>query len=49
MTGNIMITPIGSWGKMTQFYMGEYTPTEFTIYAEVDPEQDIHLACMARQ
>ncbi|GAF82009.1 unnamed protein product, partial [marine sediment metagenome] len=39
--GDIMVTPIEAWGRMTQFYIGNYTSTQFTIYADQDPGQDV--------
>ena len=45
--GDIMVTPIGNWGNMTKFWIGNYTSTQFTIYADQDPGQDVDFAWKA--
>lgn len=48
-TGDIMVAPIVAWGNMTQFYVGNYTSTQFTIYADQDPGQDVHFTWWAQK
>ena len=45
--GEIMITPIEAWGNMTQFRVGNYTTTHFTIYADINPGQPVDFAWKA--
>lgn len=45
--GDIIVTPIEAWGNMTQFYIGNYTSTQFTIYANINPGQDVDFAWKA--
>jgi len=45
--GDITVTPTGAWGAMTEFYIGNYTSTQFTIYADQDPGQDVTFAWRA--
>jgi hypothetical protein len=45
--GDIVVTPIEAWGNMTQFYIGNYTATHFTVYANINPGQDVDFAWRA--
>lgn len=45
--GDIIVTPTGSWGAMTEFWVGNYTSTQFTIHADQDPGQDVTFAWQA--
>jgi len=45
--GDIVVTPIEDWGNMTKFWIGNYTSTQFTIYADQDPGQDVDFAWKA--
>lgn len=45
--GAIVVTPLEAWGAMTQFYTGNNTATQFTIYANQDPTQDVDFAWKA--
>ncbi len=45
--GDIIITPLEAWGNMTQYYIDTYTPTQFTIHANIDPGQDVDFAWKA--
>lgn len=45
--GDIMVTPIESWGNMTQYFIDTYTAGQFTIHANVDPGQDVDFAWKA--
>ncbi len=45
--GDITVTPTGAWGTMTEFWVGNYTSTQFTIYADQDPGQDVTFAWRA--
>ena len=45
--GDIVVTPIEAWGNMTKFWIGNYTTTQFTIYADQNPGQDVDFAWKA--
>jgi len=45
--GDIIVTPTGAWGAMTKFWVGGYTSTQFTIYADQDPGQNVTFAWKA--
>lgn len=45
--GDIVVTPIETWGNMTQFYIDTYTSTQFTIHADQNPGQDVDFAWSA--
>jgi hypothetical protein len=45
--GSIMVTPIGDWGSMTKFWAGNYTSTQFTIYADRNPGMNVDFAWKA--
>jgi len=45
--GDIVVTPIEDWGNMTKFWIGGYTSTQFTIYADQNPGQDVDFAWKA--
>jgi len=45
--GDIVVTPIETWGNMTKFWIGNYTSTQFTIYADQNPGQDVDFAWKA--
>ena len=45
--GDIVVTPIETWGSMTKFWIGNYTSTTFTIYADTNPMQDVDFAWTA--
>jgi len=46
-TGDIVVTPIENWGSMTKFWIGNYTSSQFTIYADQNPGQDVDFAWKA--
>jgi len=45
--GDIVVTPAETWGNMTKFWIGNYTSTQFTIYADQNPGQDVDFAWKA--
>ncbi|MHA1370483.1 MAG: hypothetical protein ACTSRA_12320, partial [Promethearchaeota archaeon] len=47
--GDVVVTPVNTWGSMTSFYVGNYTSTTFTIYANTDPGKDVTFAWFVRK
>lgn len=45
--GNIMVTPIESWGSATKFWFDTITATQFTIKVDQDPGADVDFAWQA--
>lgn len=45
--GDIMVTPIETWGNMTKFWIDTYTSTQFTIHADIAPGADTNFAWKA--
>lgn len=45
--GDIMVTPMETWGNMTKFWIDTYTSTQFTIHADIAPGADTDFAWKA--
>ena len=45
--GDIVVTPISTWGSMASFYIDTYTSTQFTIHANTDPGANVDFAWKA--
>ena len=45
--GDIMVTPAGSLGSASFFYIDTYTATQFTIHVDVDPGANVDFAWKA--
>lgn len=45
--GDIMITPIETWGNITKFWISAYDGTNFTITVDAAPGQDVDFAWKA--
>lgn len=45
--GDVMVTPIESWGNATKFWISAYSSTTFTITVDQDPGADVDFAWKA--